>query len=73
MKPGPDEKEKNKLLFTYIGFATQLIVSIGIAVWGGKKLDEMTGISTPLLVWILPLVVIGYFLYKAIKDTGARK
>ncbi len=66
-------KRDNTLLYKYLGFATQLIVALAIAVFGGIKLDKWIGFKMPLAVWILPLVVIVALIYKAVKDTSPKK
>ena len=52
----------------YSSYALQLLVMIGLSVWGGIKLDEKFRIS-PLLTIALPLLVLGVTFYKLIKET----
>lgn len=54
----------------YAGLGAQVFVSLGIAVFAGIKADEWLGFSTPLLVWIFPLLVIVVMIYKIIKSTS---
>lgn len=68
-----NEKRDNSLLWKYTGFATQLIVALGIAVFLGIKTDGWLGFTVPLAVWILPLAVISALIYKVIKDTAPKK
>ncbi|MEO8112249.1 MAG: AtpZ/AtpI family protein [Ginsengibacter sp.] len=65
--------EGNKQLYRYAGMATQFLVSIGLGVFMGLKIDQWTSISFPLFVWLLPLLVISGMLYVFIKDTSTRK
>lgn len=57
----------------YAGLGTQILVSLGIAVFAGYKIDSWLGISLPLLVWLLPLVVLIVMMYKLIKETSKKK
>ena len=56
----------------YSSFALQMLVMIGVAVWGGIKLDERWKIS-PLLTITLPLLVLGVILYKLVKATTQKQ
>ncbi len=53
--------------------ATQFLVAIGIAVFGGMQLDKWMKLKTPLAVWVLPLLVITAVIVKIIKDTARKK
>lgn len=66
-----DVKNYNSWL-QYSSYALQLLVMIGLAVWGGIKLDEKFGIA-PLLTILLPLLVLSGTFYKLIKETTKRK
>jgi hypothetical protein len=48
--------------------AIQMAAVIGLAVWGGQKLDERTQRKTPVYTIILSLIGIFAALYLAIKD-----
>jgi hypothetical protein len=65
-------KGNNKLLMKYLGLATQLMVSLALAVFIGLKLDKWLSFSTPLLVWILPLLVLVGMIWQIIKDTSKK-
>lgn len=67
-----DKNNKTSLL-RYAGLTMQFLVAIGIALFGGMKLDEWLKLSFPLLVWLLPLLVITGVIIQIIKDTGAKK
>lgn len=56
----------------YSSYTLQLLVMIGISVWGGIKLDEKLKIS-PLLTISLPLLVLGVTFYKLIRDTTKKQ
>ena len=57
----------------YAGLATQMLVSLGIAVFIGLKVDNWLRLSFPILVWLLPLLVLAGIMYKIYKDTGGSK
>jgi hypothetical protein len=63
----------NTDLMRYAGLATQLFVSLGIAVWAGYKMDAWLRLPLPLLVWILPFVVLCLLIYKLVKETSKNK
>ncbi|RYG46644.1 MAG: ATPase F0F1 [Chitinophagaceae bacterium] len=67
-----DKNNKTSLL-RYAGLTMQFLVAIGIALFGGMKLDEWLKLSFPLLVWLLPLLVITGVIIQIVKDTGAKK
>jgi Mn2+/Fe2+ NRAMP family transporter len=56
----------------YVGWGTQMFVLLGLAVFGGSKIDKALKFSTPLLVWILPFVVLVVMIYQLIKETSKR-
>jgi hypothetical protein len=60
-------------LMRYAGLGTQILVSLGIAVFAGYKLDKWFNLSFPLLVWLLPLIVLTATIYKLIKETSGNK
>ena len=57
----------------YVGLGTQLFVSIAVALFAGSRVDKWMDWKTPMLTWILPLVVIVYTLVKMILDTGNKR
>ena len=67
------KKADNSLLWKYAGFATQLIIALGLAVYGGLKLDNLLKFKSPVIVWVLPLLIILVLIYKVIKDTAPNK
>jgi hypothetical protein len=71
----PQKQKQNKgtsELMRYAGLASQIFVSLGIAVFAGYKADQWLKVPIPLLVWILPLVVVCMIIYKLIKETSKR-
>lgn len=51
----------------YAGLATQWLVMLLLAVWGGMKLDKMIGWRFPVLTVVLPLLALCISLWQLIK------
>ncbi len=68
-----NEKPDNKFLWRYAGLATQLMVGLGLFVYGGLKLDEWLKLKMSLAVWILPLLFITSVIIRTIIETGKKK
>ena len=68
-KPPPDN---NKLLIQYASLGTQILVSLGLAVFVGLKLDKWLHFSFPILVWALPLLVLIGIITKLIRETSRK-
>lgn len=64
------DDNRNRLLFQYAGFAMQLMVALGLAVYAGLWADKKLNLTFPLLLWVLPLIVIAAMIVKVIKDTS---
>ena len=62
----------NQQLLKYAGLATQFLIGIGLAVYGGIYIDKWMKFETPLAVWILPLLLITAMIIKIIKDTAKK-
>jgi len=56
------------LLFKYSNLALKMAVIIGLAAWGGQKLDEKAKNETPVYTIVLSLLGIAVALYLVIKD-----
>jgi F0F1-type ATP synthase assembly protein I len=52
----------------YSGIAFQMVGIILVTVWGGKKLDELTGFRVPVFTIILSLLGVFAAIYTAVKD-----
>ncbi len=63
-------KKKNWQLWQYAGMATQFLVAIGAGLFIGLKADNWLKFKTPLLVWMLPLLIIIGVIIKLIRDTS---
>ncbi len=66
---GKDKPDRNLLLY-YSGMAAQFLVAIGIMVFAGLKVDNYIGVSFPVFVWLLPLIIIAGLIIKAVRDTS---
>jgi hypothetical protein len=69
----PQRKSAQNDLLKYAGLGSQILVSLGIAVFAGYKLDRWLKIPLPLLVWLLPLIVLIGMIYNLIKQTSKKK
>lgn len=67
-----DERNKTSAVLRYAGLATQLLVLLGLAVWGGLKLDERLGFRA-LLVIILPVLALVVSLVQLIRSLNNKK
>ena len=65
--------QKNNLLMQYLSFAWQLIAGIALFIFLGKLADNWIKTSTPLMIWIFPLLVIIAMMIKVIRDTSNKK
>jgi uncharacterized membrane protein YjgN (DUF898 family) len=65
-------KGNNRLLYKYMGLTMQIMVGLALAVFVGLKADEWLQLKTPLLVWILPLLVIAAMIWQIIKETSKK-
>jgi membrane protein DedA with SNARE-associated domain len=57
----------------YMGLATQFFVTIGVGLWIGSKLDQYFSFNTPILIWVLPLLIVVSSLIKIIIDTNKKR
>ena len=69
MKRSSSSNNSNNDLIRYAGLGTQILVSIGIAVFVGLKADRWLH-SSPLFSCVLPLVVLFALFYKIMRQTG---
>jgi hypothetical protein len=69
---GKNKKPQRNLLLLHSGLAAQFLATIGLMVFIGLKADEYLGVSFPILVWLLPLLIITGLIIKAIRDTSKK-
>jgi uncharacterized membrane protein YqjE len=63
----PGENNKTTSMMRYAGLATQWLALLGIAVWGGLKLDERLHFRA-LFVIILPVIALIFSLWQLIRS-----
>ncbi|XZF16056.1 AtpZ/AtpI family protein [Chitinophagaceae bacterium MMS25-I14] len=63
-----DDRKKYQDAMKYAGLATQWLVLLLLAVWGGMKLDKLTGWKFPLFTVLLPLLALCVSLWQLIKS-----
>jgi hypothetical protein len=68
----PDNSERNNLLLQYAGVATQLMVSLALAIYAGNWVDKKISLRFPLFLWVLPLIVLIALFIKVLKDTSKK-
>lgn len=74
MQPNKNQKPKsNQNLLKYAGLATQFFIGIGLGIFAGMKLDKWLAFSNPIFVWVLPLIIIVFSIYKIVQDTAPKK
>ena len=65
-------KSNMQYLMQYTALGGQLLATIGIAVFLGIKADGYLKFQTPLLSWVLPLLVVAGMIIKVIKETNRK-
>ena len=68
-----EKQPSNNLLWQYAGLASQLMITLLLALYLGDWIDKKLAIKFSLLVWILPLLVLVATFIKLIKDTSKKK
>ena len=67
------KKENNKyFLKDYAGMSFQFLIGLGLFMFAGYKLDEWMRLSTPLTIWIFPLIFITAVIIKIILETNKK-
>ena len=69
----PPDRKGSTQLWQYAGIGGQLLVSLGIGVFLGLKIDEWLNFTFPLLVWILTLLILAAMIARLIKATSKKK
>lgn len=68
-----DDFKKYNNSLRYAGLATQWMVLMLLAVWGGYKLDKITGWKFPIFIVLFPVLALIYSLWKIIKEFNKPK
>lgn len=69
----PKQNNAGNDLLRYAGLGGQILISLGLAVLAGLKIDQWVNMPFPLLVWLLPLLVLAMMIVKLIKETSKKK
>ncbi|MBC7873265.1 MAG: AtpZ/AtpI family protein [Ferruginibacter sp.] len=72
MSSKPPSNNSNRDLLRYASLGTQMLVSIGLAVFLGLKADQWLKTS-PLLACVLPLLTLSVIFYKIFRETSRSK
>jgi hypothetical protein len=70
---GGDPNDRRRELLRYAGLSSEVVASVGIAVFLGIKGDKWLKVSFPILSWALPLLVIVVLLINLIKSGSGKK
>lgn len=69
--PDNNNISNRQFLMKYASLGTQLLAAIGLAVFGGLKLDKWLHTS-PLLACVLPLLILSGIFYKLFRETSRK-
>ena len=59
-------------MMRYAGLATQMMAMLGLATWGGYKLDKYLGWKFPLFLIVFPLVALVVSLWSLIRELNKK-
>ncbi len=72
MNKEPNKKNPRQAnIIKYTSLGTQMLVYLGLGVWGGLKLDEKMH-TQPLFLIILPITGLGISLYQLYKELSKK-
>ena len=63
---------RNHELLKYGGLATQIIVTLGVTIFVGIKIDNLTNLKFPIATISLPLLVLISIFWKVYKDSSKK-
>jgi hypothetical protein len=63
---------RNHELLKYGGLATQIIVTLGVTIFIGIKIDKLTNLIFPIATISLPLLVLIGIFWKVYKDSSKK-
>ena len=66
------KENKKNILKDYAGMSFQFLIGLGLFMFAGYKLDEWMRLSTPLTIWIFPLIFITAVIIKIILETNKK-
>jgi 4-hydroxybenzoate polyprenyltransferase len=66
--PNPKKKKPLDNYARYSSIAFQMLVIIGLGIWGGVQLDKWVPMRFPLFTVVMSLISVSFAIYYAIKD-----
>ena len=63
---------RNHEFLKYGGLATQIIVTLGVTIFIGIKIDKLTNLKFPIATISLPLLVLISIFWKVYKDSSKK-
>ena len=71
---GPDKDRSNRReLIRYAGLSSEVMASVGIAVFLGIKADKWLKLSFPIFSMSLPLLVVTALIIRLVKESSRKK
>lgn len=67
------DKSNNRELMQYAGLATQWLIMLGLAVWGGMAIDKRISETSRVFTITLPLLALTISLWQLIKKFNKPK
>lgn len=67
------QKEDNRLLWKFASLGSQILIGIGLSMYVGSKADQWLHFSSPIAIWVFPLLFILAVIVKTIKETSTKK
>ena len=64
--PKANDNKRSAVIMKYTSLGSQLLVMLGLGVWGGLKLDQWIHVKA-LFVILLPVIALAYSLWKLIR------
>ena len=71
--PKKKQPDDSKAYMRYAGMGTQMLVIIGLGVFGGFKLDKWLELKIPVFTLILSLLSVAAAIYLSVKDLYKNK
>ncbi len=68
MSEKPQKPQRSNGFMRYAGMAAQMAAIIGCGVWGGMRLDRISGGTSHLWTLTLSLISVGVAMYLSIRD-----
>ncbi len=67
------EQQRTNSTMRFAGLATQWMVLMLIAVWGGIKVDDLVGLRFPLFVILFALLALAISFWQLLKELNNKK